>query len=164
MNVLWGASYTFQKWGLEYMAPMHMLLARLVVALIVMTAFSYRHWPRMTRGGVIRCAALGAIIAAAHGLNFIGINKSHAVDAAILYAIEPVMAIIFARIILNERLDIWRGLALFPAVSYFCLPTETHLTVICAHVGFTVRATSGLAREYPDHSIAHYTVIEAEAA
>jgi drug/metabolite transporter (DMT)-like permease len=119
MNIIWGSSYTAQKWGLEYMAPMHMLLARLTIAFIVMFIVSSRGWPKMDRRGIARCAGLGAIIAAAHGLGFIGIDESHAVDASILYALEPIAAIVFARIILKERMDIWRKTALILALAGF---------------------------------------------
>jgi len=136
MNILWGASYAVQKWGLSYMAPMHMLLARLVVGLIVMWMFSYKAWPKMDRGGVMRCAALGAIIAGAHGLGFMGLDKTQAIDAAILYAMEPIMAIVFARILLKERMDIWRKLALFLALAGFAILSNIRLSNILQNLTF----------------------------
>jgi len=101
------------------MSPMHFLFLRMSVALIVMFAISLKYIKLLDRYVVFRGALLGVIIAASHGLGFVGIDRSFATDAAILYAIEPVTSILVARILLKERMDGWRSLSLFLALTGF---------------------------------------------
>lgn len=121
MNVIWASCYTVMKWGLEYMSPMHFLFLRMLISLVVMFIISFRHIKLLDRYVVSRGAMLGGIIAIAHGLGFVGVDKSYATDAAILYAIEPVAAIVIARILLKERMDAWRFLALALALTGFVI-------------------------------------------
>jgi SAM-dependent methyltransferase len=57
----------------------------------------------------------------------------------------------------------WAGLALFPDVDFFCLPIPTQLADVVEAAGFRMPTVRGLAREYPDGQVAHYSIIEAEA-
>lgn len=57
----------------------------------------------------------------------------------------------------------WSGLALFPAVKFFCLPHPGALELVCEQAGFKVLSRYGLQREYPTCETAHYTVLEMEA-
>lgn len=64
----------------------------------------------------------------------------------------------------------WKGasdygrLALFPDVDLFSLPTPMQLSNVVEAAGFKQPTVRGLAREYQDGSVAHYTVLDAEAA
>ncbi|MBI2342247.1 MAG: DMT family transporter [Deltaproteobacteria bacterium] len=124
MNIIWASCYTVMKWGLEYLSPMHFLFLRMSVSLVIMIIISIKQFRRMDKYVILRGAALGAVLAVAHGLGFAGINKSHATDAAILYAIEPVGAIIIARIMLKERMDAWRFSALILTLIGFVILSD----------------------------------------
>ena len=58
----------------------------------------------------------------------------------------------------------WGALALFPSVRLFCLPPSWALRGACEDAGFVRRSVRGLAVEYENGSVAHYTSIAAEAA
>lgn len=124
MNFLWAASYTFMKWGMEYMAPMHLLFARMALSVAILFVFSIGHLQKLDRRMLLRCMLLGLIIAVAHGLGNIGIDKSFAVDGALLYALEPIVAIVYARILLGERMDAARKAALLLAVAGFVILSD----------------------------------------
>lgn len=119
MNIIWGSCYTVMKWGLDYFSPMHLLFLRMSIALVVMIAISIKLFKFLDRRVMLRGAFLGCIIAVSHILGFVGINKSFATDAAIIYAVEPVAAIVVARIVLKEKMDKWRWLALAMALTGF---------------------------------------------
>ena len=56
----------------------------------------------------------------------------------------------------------WTHLSLFPTLDLFCLPPSHHLGGCVAEAGFTMDASiRGLAREYPNGDVAHYTIIAA---
>lgn len=124
MNVIWASCYTVMKWGLDYLSPMHFLFLRMFISLIVMTAYSARYLRLIDGKLLFRGMMLGAIIATSHGMSFIGIDRSYATDAAILYAVEPVTAIVVARIFLKERMDGWRLLALGLALAGFLILSD----------------------------------------
>ena len=134
MNIIWSAAYPFMKWGIAYMAPMHLLFCRMLLSLIVLILISHRQWVWIKGRGLLRCIAMGAIIATAHGLGFVGIDKSHAVDASVLYAIEPITAIIWARILLKERMDIRRFIALVLALIGFGILSDISFDNIIANL------------------------------
>lgn len=121
MNLLWAASYSFMKWGMEYLAPIHLLFVRMLVSFIVLFFVSFGKWKGMPVKVVFRCALLGLVIAIAHGFGIVGMDKSHAIDGAVLYALEPIVAIVYARILLKERMDSWRILALVLALTGFAI-------------------------------------------
>ena len=58
----------------------------------------------------------------------------------------------------------WAGVALFPEADFFCLPIQTQLSDVVEAAGFLTPIVRGLAREYPDGQVAHYSIIEAETA
>ena len=127
MNIIWGSCYTVMKWGFDYFSPMHLLFLRMSVGFLVMLVFSFRYLKFLDRRVLIRGACLGAIIAVSHGLSFIGIYKSFATDAGILYAIEPIAAIVVARIMLKEKMDKWCFLALVLALTGFSILSDISL-------------------------------------
>lgn len=121
MNILWAGSYSFMKWGLEYLAPMHLLYARFLISGIILFFFSYKQLKGLDLRVVLRCAILGAVMATAHGLGMTGINKSYATDGAIIYALEPIVAIVYAGFLLKEKIDAWRIAALLLALFGFAV-------------------------------------------
>jgi len=118
---MWGMSYTFVKWGIGYLAPIHLLFLRFFVSLVLLFIFSFGNLPRLSLKTILRCALIGLIIAVSHGFSVIGIEKSFAVDAALLYALEPIVAIVFARLILKEKMDFVRIVALIMALTGFVI-------------------------------------------
>lgn len=62
----------------------------------------------------------------------------------------------------GELFPDYSSLALFPDVSLFCLPTASTLASMVRSAGFEVREMRGLAREYPDGQVAHYSIIAAQ--
>lgn len=56
------------------------------------------------------------------------------------------------------------GLALFPSVPFFCLPTPEALAEVIAAAGFIDVVWRGLIREYPDRQRASYSVLSAEVS
>ena len=53
---------------------------------------------------------------------------------------------------------------LFPEAGFACLPHPLWLVCAVERAGFRIIERRGLAREYADGSIAHYTIIDAEVA
>ncbi len=124
MNILWSASYSAIKYSLDFFAPLQLLVVRFLLSAIVLAFFSYKYGFRQPKKIILRCALLGLVIAVAHGLGALGINLSHATDGAIIYAMEPISAIIFARIILKERMDARKLLALIIALTGFAILSD----------------------------------------
>jgi drug/metabolite transporter (DMT)-like permease len=89
------------------------------LGLFVLFLFSVRYLSEITPKVLKRCALVGAVIAVSHGLSMIGIDKSYATDGVLLYALEPIMAIVFARILLKEKMDALRVAALILALIGF---------------------------------------------
>ncbi len=53
-------------------------------------------------------------------------------------------------------------LSLFPTVNLFCLPRAALLHSMVLESGFTVEQRTGLAREYGNGDVAHYTILAAK--
>ena len=66
-----------------------------------------------------------------------------------------------ASLIKGTRFD-FREVPLFPSLDFFCLPYRNALTHSVRSAGFEVDEVRGLGREYPDTSIAHYTIVAAQ--
>lgn len=107
------------KMGVDVMAPLQFLWVRMFVSLLIMLPFSYKNMKNIPRGMFWRVVLLGATLTTSHAFGMIGIDKSQAIDGALLYALEPIIAIIYARILLKEKLDLSRGLALIMALIGF---------------------------------------------
>jgi len=120
-NIFWSASYTFMKWGTEFAAPIHVVYFRMTLALILLALLNLKTFKPLPFRVVLRCAFLGGLIAFAHAMGVIGIDRSYATDGVLLYALEPVIAIMWARIILKERMDTARKAALFLALLGFAV-------------------------------------------
>lgn len=136
LNVLWAASYSAMKWGLESLAPMHLLFGRYLVAAIVLFFFSLGQLKFVDKKLLAKTALVGLIMAVAHALSMWGLNKSFAADASILYAFEPISAIIFARILLKEKMDIYRFLAIALAVIGFVILSDINFKNFLANFTF----------------------------
>lgn len=57
----------------------------------------------------------------------------------------------------------YRNVSLFPEIELISMPRPVSLQAIVQQAGFSNIKMRGLAREYADGRIAHYTIIEAEA-
>lgn len=136
MNIIWAASYTVMKWGMEYLAPMHLLFLRLSIAFVILFLFSLGSIPKLSPRLLFRCALIGGIIAVSHSFSVIGIDRSFAVDGAILYAMEPIVAIVFARILLKERMDKLSMVALALALVGFMILSDVGNSKLLSNLTF----------------------------
>lgn len=112
MNLLWACSYVVVKVGLGELDPLSLVFWRFAAALIVLLGIiAVRRPPvRLAGGGIARIAAAGILLGGSNWLWVEGINLSHAADASLLYAFEPVWGILLASIILRERV-LWTTVA-----------------------------------------------------
>lgn len=105
MNLFWAGSYAVIKFGLGTMDPIVLVFWRLVIGLVVLSAWiaiKGRSF-KLDRSDITRIVFAGLSLAASSFLTVTGIEMSNATDASLLYAFEPVWGIILASLILRER-------------------------------------------------------------
>ena len=104
MNLVWSGSYVAAKVGLETMSPLVLVFWRMGVSAIILIGWIVlKKIPlRLDKKDVWLIIMLGAVMAGAHILWVTGLNYTHASDASLLYAFEPIWAIILASLILTE--------------------------------------------------------------
>ena len=115
---IWGGMYAVSKLVLEVVPPFALLSLRLLLGFAVLAAFV------LARGGfrlpVRRAAAAVAVGAVGYGLSlgfqFVGTKLSTASNGALVTSATPVLVLVFARLILGERI----GARRLAAVALAC--------------------------------------------
>lgn len=114
LNVLWAASYTVMKVASGSLNPLAIVLWRMVLGAAVMGAVGLM---RSSSFNVVlrdlpRLIAVGVLTAASHSFVVAGIRFSQAVDASLLYVIEPLWGIALATAVLKESFTRWMAAGL----------------------------------------------------
>lgn len=105
-NIIWAGSSSVAKWGLSGMDPLIIAFWRLLVAASIFTIYCFirRGGFKFTRTELLRTSFAGFADAIYHWFWIVGLSYSYAVDASLLYVVEPIGGIFLAAIILREKL------------------------------------------------------------
>jgi drug/metabolite transporter (DMT)-like permease len=115
-NVLGGLSYPWQKLSVRGISPGAVAAIRCIIGLVLLGGLMLARreplWP-FARRETGRLALLGTVgFAVPLYLGTIGVHKSTSSNASILILLEPVSIVLFARLLLGERMGTRRALAL----------------------------------------------------
>lgn len=117
INLLWAASSVAAKSGLESFGPFTLSALRFFPAGLVLLAMAGRGGPcpRIRREDWPAFCFLGGVgIALTYGLFNFGLNHTTATDSSVLFACEPILIALFARLFLHEILTLrqWIGMVI----------------------------------------------------
>jgi drug/metabolite transporter (DMT)-like permease len=108
MNLFWAGSYAVIKYGLGSLDPLVLVFWRLLFGITLLGIWILIRRKRISldlnRNDLLRIMFAGLCLALSNILFIIGIERSHATDASLLYVFEPVWGIILASLILREKM------------------------------------------------------------
>lgn len=111
---IWGGMYVVSDVVLRTIPPFSLLSIRLLMA-VVLLGILVRGMPeaaRPTRAGMLRLLGVGVIgFGISVGAQFVGTDKSTAVNGTLVTSASPAFILIFAAILLRERLTVIRVIA-----------------------------------------------------
>ncbi|MCY3780589.1 MAG: EamA family transporter [Chloroflexi bacterium] len=103
---IWGSMYVVSDLVLEVVPPFTLLSARVLLALLVLWPLSRRRGlsppPRLRLAGLMMVGIVG--IGISLGTQFIGTDLSTAVNGALITSASPAFVVLFALLILREKL------------------------------------------------------------
>ncbi len=106
---LWGGMYVVSDVVLETIPPFTLLTIRIVMAVAVLLALLRGKLPPMTRHQVITLLAVGVV---GYGISvaaqYVGTDLSTAVNGALITSASPAFILLFAALLLRERLTMQR--------------------------------------------------------
>ncbi len=105
---VWGLNITAVKLVLERQAPMPVAAVRMIIAAVFLSfalrAWMRRPWPRLARRQWLWLAGCGALMIYANQILFTeGVLRTTAVNAALILALNPLVAALLAAVALRER-------------------------------------------------------------
>ncbi|MYH66055.1 MAG: DMT family transporter [Chloroflexi bacterium] len=116
---LWGSMYVVSDVTLLVLPPFTLLSLRLVLALLVLLPLAWRHrLAKPNLPNLLRMLAVGVVgIGISLGAQFVGTDLSNAINGALVTSASPAFVVLFAIIILRERLTGWRFFAIVLATA-----------------------------------------------
>lgn len=109
---IWGGMYVVSDVVLKVIPPFTLLTIRLVLALLVMGVIVYLRRAKLrmpNRSEVIRLMGVGLLgFGVSVGAQFVGTDLSNAINGALVTSASPAFILIFAAIILREKLTMQR--------------------------------------------------------
>ncbi|MCY4464832.1 MAG: EamA family transporter [Chloroflexi bacterium] len=116
---LWGSLYVVSDVTLLVVPPFTLMSARLTLALLVLLPLAWRRGiARLDSPVLLRMLAVGVLgIGISLGAQFVGTDMSNAVNGALVTSASPAFVVLFAIVILHERLTIWRFIAIALATT-----------------------------------------------
>ncbi len=123
---IWGGMYVVSKYVLDYIPPMTLLALRLIIGgatlLLVMVA---GRAPWVRRGDLPRMALLGLVgFGISLAAQFIGTRLSSAGHGAVITSVTPAFILVFAAVLLKERITWIKGAAVGIATAGVLLVVE----------------------------------------
>lgn len=112
----WGLGTVLSKYALEGFAPSALLPFQLLMSTIVLGAFlTVSRTPVRAMERPVRVAALGVLNpGVAYALGLIGLSRIDASTAVVIWAVEPVLIVVMAYLILRESLT-WTAISCLAA-------------------------------------------------
>lgn len=107
---IWGGMYVVSDLTLEAIPPFTLLTLRILLALLVLLPLERRRGHALPNGAALRSSLLVGIVGLglSLGTQFVGTDLSTAVNGALVTSASPAFVVLFALIILRERLTILR--------------------------------------------------------
>ncbi len=110
---IWGGMYVVSDVVLRTIPPFSLLTIRLLLGVLVLTPLVLRQFrdatKRPTRHKIVRMLGVGIVgFGISVGAQFVGTDKSTAVNGTLVTSSAPAFILVFAALILHERLTIWR--------------------------------------------------------
>ncbi len=111
---IWGGLYVVSDVVLHTIPPFTLLVVRLLIGIIILLAIVSRmrrvRWPRGREAvALLGVGAIGFGISV--GAQFVGTDKSNAVNGALVTSASPVFILVFAALLLRERITLQRVIA-----------------------------------------------------
>ena len=107
---IWGGMYAVSDVVLMVIPPFTLLSLRIVLGLLVLMPIARRHgcsWPGWQRARSLLMAGMVGL-GLSLGAQFVGTDLSNAVNGALITSASPAFVVLFAVIILREKLTLWR--------------------------------------------------------
>ncbi len=116
INVLWGASSVAAKYSLTAMGPFTLTILRFLPAGLLILFISRRQGGRtqICKGDGFSFFLMGLVgIALTYAVFYMGMQRTTATDSSLIFACEPLLIALCARIFLKERLRTrqWAGMS-----------------------------------------------------
>ena len=113
---IWGGMYVVSDVVLDIVPPFTLLTIRLIMGALVLAPFVLRQAARPTRGEIMQMLAVGFVgFGISVGAQFVGTDKSTAVNGTLVTSASPAFILLFAAVILKEKLTLRRSLAVLLA-------------------------------------------------
>jgi drug/metabolite transporter (DMT)-like permease len=104
---IWGGMYVVSDVVLTTIPPFTLLTIRLLMGALILAPFALRHRP--TRRDIVAFLGVGLVgFGISVGAQFVGTDKSTAVNGALVTSSSPAFILLFAAFILRERLTLSR--------------------------------------------------------
>lgn len=119
----WGVATVLSKYAVEEIAPLALLPLQLGVSVLVLglltgLARGHHHAARLRRPAMRRLALLGVLNPGlAYAVSLLGLLRITAGLSVLLWALEPVLILVLARVVLGDRVTCIRAFAVVTAVG-----------------------------------------------
>ncbi len=110
---IWGSMYVVSDVTLQVVPPFTLLCLRVALGLLALLPLAWKRERTLPgRGAIGRTLAVGALgIGLSLGAQFVGTSLSTAVNGALVTSASPAFVVLFARLILGEKLTLARAAA-----------------------------------------------------
>ena len=106
---IWGGLYVISDVVLQTVPPFTLLTIRLIMGALILAPFVLRQATRPTRREIVQMLAVGFVgFGISVGAQFVGTDKSTAVNGTLVTSASPAFILLFAALILRERLTMQR--------------------------------------------------------
>lgn len=106
---IWGGLYVVSDVVLHTIPPFTLLTIRLIMGILILLPFVLRARERPTRRQIAQMLAIGFVgFGISVGAQFVGTDKSTAVNGTLVTSSAPAFILVFAALILRERLSAQR--------------------------------------------------------
>src|SRR5512132_113480 len=112
---IWGGMYVVSKVVLEIIPPFSLVTFRLILGAITLSIVLFlRGFPKISRGQMAAVLGVGFVgYGISLSLQFLGTKLSTAANGSLVTSATPAYVLLFARMLLKERITGRRMLALF---------------------------------------------------
>jgi drug/metabolite transporter (DMT)-like permease len=130
MTLIWGATFTFTKIGLQSCPPFLYVIFRFLIALILVYIFFNKHFKSIDKVNIKHGSVLGLLFGGGFVLQTVGLSLTEITNSAFITGLAVVLTPFAFKLVTRNRVSLWSKIGVITAFIGLYIFTNPNISSI----------------------------------